>query len=92
MPFALGKVAAAMFIEYAANAYGKNGYRFVYLSLGARPNLPLSNAELLYTDLPGFISRTNASRTAGRQGKTLMVLLTQTCIGNWRVKANNQNG
>jgi hypothetical protein len=32
MPFALGKVAAAMLIEYAANAYGKNGYRFVHLS------------------------------------------------------------
>jgi hypothetical protein len=29
MPFGLGKVAAAMLIEYAANAYGKDGYRFV---------------------------------------------------------------
>lgn len=28
MPFALGKVAAAMLVEYAANAYGKDGYRF----------------------------------------------------------------
>ena len=27
LPFALGKVAAAMVIEYAANAYGKDGYR-----------------------------------------------------------------
>jgi hypothetical protein len=27
LPFALGKVAAAMLIEYAANAYGKDGYR-----------------------------------------------------------------
>ena len=27
MPFALGKVAAAMFIEYAANSYGQHGYR-----------------------------------------------------------------
>jgi len=30
MPFALGKVAAAMLVEYAANAYGKDGYRFYY--------------------------------------------------------------
>ena len=29
MPFAIGKVSAAMMIEYAANAYGKNGHRFV---------------------------------------------------------------
>jgi hypothetical protein len=28
LPFALGKVAAAMLVEYAANAYGKDGYRF----------------------------------------------------------------
>jgi hypothetical protein len=28
MPFALGKVAAAMLVEYAANAYGKDGYKF----------------------------------------------------------------
>ena len=27
LPFALGKLAAAMVIEYAANAYGKDGYR-----------------------------------------------------------------
>ena len=27
LPFALGKVAAAMLVEYAANGYGKNGYR-----------------------------------------------------------------
>lgn len=27
LPFALGKVAAAMLIEYAANAYGPHGYR-----------------------------------------------------------------
>ncbi|RYC63806.1 hypothetical protein CHU98_g2389 [Xylaria longipes] len=30
MPFALGKVSAAMMIEYAANAYGRNGFRFYY--------------------------------------------------------------
>lgn len=29
MPFAFGKVAAMTFIEYAANAYGTSGYRFV---------------------------------------------------------------
>lgn len=28
LPFALGKVAAAMILEYAANAYGEDGYRF----------------------------------------------------------------
>lgn len=28
MPFALGKVAAAMLVEYAANAYGTDSYRF----------------------------------------------------------------
>lgn len=28
-PFALGKVAAAMMIEYGANAYGAKGYRLV---------------------------------------------------------------
>ena len=28
MPFAFGKVAAAMLIEYAANAYGQKGYRY----------------------------------------------------------------
>jgi NAD(P)-dependent dehydrogenase (short-subunit alcohol dehydrogenase family) len=28
LPFALGKVAAAMLIEYTANAYGEDGYRF----------------------------------------------------------------
>lgn len=27
LPFAVGKVAAAMLVEYAANAYGKEGYR-----------------------------------------------------------------
>lgn len=27
LPFALGKVAAAMMIEYAANAYGSHGHR-----------------------------------------------------------------
>lgn len=31
LPFALGKVAAAMMIEYAANAYGKDGYRYASL-------------------------------------------------------------
>ncbi|KAJ9612159.1 hypothetical protein H2200_003756 [Cladophialophora chaetospira] len=30
LPFALGKVAAAMLIEYCANAYGKDGYRFYF--------------------------------------------------------------
>lgn len=30
-PFALGKVAAAMIIEYAANAYGEKGYRSAYI-------------------------------------------------------------
>lgn len=29
MPFAFGKVASAMLIEYAANAYGNNGHRYV---------------------------------------------------------------
>lgn len=29
IPFAIGKVSAAMMIEYAANAYGKDGIRFV---------------------------------------------------------------
>jgi hypothetical protein len=28
LPFALGKVATAMVIEYAANAYGKEGYKY----------------------------------------------------------------
>lgn len=27
MPFALGKVSAAMMIEYAANAYGRTGFK-----------------------------------------------------------------
>lgn len=27
MPFAVGKVSAAMMIEYGANAYGKDGFR-----------------------------------------------------------------
>jgi len=27
LPFALAKVAAAMMIEYGANAYGEKGYR-----------------------------------------------------------------
>lgn len=31
LPFALGKVSAAMVIEYAANAYGEKGYRYVYI-------------------------------------------------------------
>ncbi|KAK4554778.1 hypothetical protein LTR86_008280 [Recurvomyces mirabilis] len=30
MPYALGKVSAAMMIEFAANAYGQQGYRFYY--------------------------------------------------------------
>ncbi|KAI1753939.1 putative short chain type dehydrogenase [Xylaria castorea] len=30
-PFAYGKVSAAMMIEYAANAYGRNGFRFYYV-------------------------------------------------------------
>ncbi|KAH8163710.1 hypothetical protein CIB48_g4548 [Xylaria polymorpha] len=30
MPFALGKVSAAMMIEYAANAYGRTGFKFYY--------------------------------------------------------------
>ena len=29
LPFALSKVAAAMMIEYGANAYGQKGYRYV---------------------------------------------------------------
>ena len=33
MPYAFGKVAAAMLIEYAANAYGRDGYRFVLLCI-----------------------------------------------------------
>ena len=33
LPFALAKVAAAMMIEYVANAYGKEGYRCVELIL-----------------------------------------------------------
>ncbi|KAJ5409144.1 hypothetical protein N7509_003027 [Penicillium cosmopolitanum] len=31
MPFALGKVAAAMLVEYAANAYGTDSYRFYFV-------------------------------------------------------------
>ncbi|KAK0343151.1 hypothetical protein LTR02_007392 [Friedmanniomyces endolithicus] len=31
LPFALAKTAAAMLMEYAANAYGKDGYRFYYV-------------------------------------------------------------
>ncbi|TKA41294.1 hypothetical protein B0A54_06196 [Friedmanniomyces endolithicus] len=30
LPFALAKTAAAMLIEYAANAYGQDGYKFYY--------------------------------------------------------------
>ena len=30
LPFALGKVAASHVIEYAANAYGKDGYKCVH--------------------------------------------------------------
>jgi hypothetical protein len=29
LPFALPKIAAAMLIEYGANAYGHKGYRYV---------------------------------------------------------------
>ncbi|TKA48857.1 hypothetical protein B0A54_00933 [Friedmanniomyces endolithicus] len=31
LPFALAKTAAAMLMEYAANAYGKDGYKFYYV-------------------------------------------------------------
>ncbi|KAI1332334.1 putative short chain type dehydrogenase [Xylariaceae sp. FL0255] len=30
IPFAIGKVSAAMMIEYAANAYGKGGFKFYF--------------------------------------------------------------
>ena len=51
MPFALGKVAAAMMIEYAANAYGKDGYRYASPSQDPR-DMQLTNscARFYYAD------------------------------------------
>ncbi|KAK5705302.1 hypothetical protein LTR97_002420 [Elasticomyces elasticus] len=40
LPFALAKVAAAMLIEYCANAYGKDGYRFYYADQRQSNGLP----------------------------------------------------
>jgi len=35
LPFALPKVAAAMLVEYGANAYGHLGYRYVFVFEGS---------------------------------------------------------
>ncbi|KAK0264227.1 hypothetical protein LTS09_001705 [Friedmanniomyces endolithicus] len=37
LPFALAKTAAAMLIEYAANAYGQDGYKYAYPLPGIPP-------------------------------------------------------
>ncbi|KAK5153675.1 hypothetical protein LTS14_007369 [Recurvomyces mirabilis] len=56
MPYALGQVAAAMMIEFAANAYGQQGYRFYYADErqvdGRPPNLDrdgVAHAEMYWT-------------------------------------------
>ncbi|KAI1741386.1 putative short chain type dehydrogenase [Xylaria scruposa] len=41
-PFAYGKVAAAMMIEYAANAYGGSGFRFYYADERFKDGLPVA--------------------------------------------------
>jgi hypothetical protein len=62
LPFALPKVAAAMLIEYAANAYGKDGYRFVMPLQFTQPIVSIEFASMPNTEI--FTSTDSTSVTS----------------------------
>jgi hypothetical protein len=94
LPFALGKVAAAMLIEYGANAYGSKGYRYItHLLSPARTSETYRKFDLCPNNtLIDFTTPINASLTGGLLRLLEMARRMLRCIGSSHKSRSRQSG